>query len=447
LGDVLAAKAHEKGIELAFIVERDVPGRVKGDPSRLRQVLVNLLGNAIKYTSEGHVFARVSFAEMAEDSLKLRFDVVDSGIGIARAKMHHLFETFGHSDASSSIQFSGAGLGLAICKRLVEVMGGEIRCTSEVGRGTTFSFTVTLAHAEDKSDTEQLRRSQLLQGRRIFIVDSSEVGRAAIRETLLQWGCEVFEAASGKEVFEAVHGHQSGPVCHVALVSSCIADGDSIMFGKKFRAHPALRGVPMILLSLDGQTWPSSSSVDEIFTSTLVKPIRQKHLFNAIAGVIGIKPSSEESRVMKTPRHHLERIAKQQLFRILVVEDNLVNQRVAVRMIERLGYGCEVALNGLEALERIQENQYDLVFMDCQMPEMDGFTATTHIRTMEGGQIDQRLPIIAMTALVMEGDRERCLAVGMDDYITKPLKLEEVREKLIQYLPAKDLEDASYLLQ
>jgi len=420
LGEMLAQRAHEKGLELAVLIRYDVPTRVKGDPGRLRQVLLNLINNAIKFTEEGEVLMRVSLAGLDAQQESVLFEIVDTGIGIPDDRVERLFQPFAQGDPSMTRRYGGTGLGLAIARQIVEAMGGRIQVKSQEGRGSTFSFTVTFSRQHDAASAPALAGPEEIRGLRVLIVDDHEVNRAVFREQFKAWQCRTGEAADGPAALQILREASGGPdPFRLALVDYQMPDMNGEQLARAIRSEPGLAALPLVLVTSVPRRGDAARMLEAGFDAYLVKPVKQAKLHEAVAAVLGIRQGAREAGARDLVTQHTLKEAVGARWRVLVVEDNIVNQRVATRMLEKRGCRCDVAANGLEAVEALARLTYDLVFMDCQMPDMDGYQATREIRRREDG--GRRTPIIAMTAHAMQGDRERCLAAGMDDYISKPV--------------------------
>jgi len=418
--DMLAHKAESKGIELACLVHSNVPQLLRGDPGRLRQVLLNLLSNAVKFTDDGEVVLSVTLVEESEDSANVRFSVSDTGMGIPPDRMDRLFQSFSQVDSSTTRKFGGTGLGLAISRQLVEIMGGHMEVQSEVGRGSTFSFNVVLMKQTD-AEVDRPLVPEHFRHLNVLIVDDNATNRKLLRYQLRSWGCHYEEADSGQAALERLHtALRAGKRFSCALLDYQMPGMDGEELARAIKAEPALASLPLVLLTSVSGLSDTSRMEEAGFSAYLTKPLKQSQLFDCIASVVNT--AAPESSLIKTKivtKHSLEQLRERSRLRILVAEDNLVNQKVATRTLDKLGFRCEVAANGREALSALERTRFDLVLMDCQMPEMDGFEATRRVREKELGKTTH-LPIVAMTANAMAGDREQCLAAGMDDYIAKP---------------------------
>jgi signal transduction histidine kinase/CheY-like chemotaxis protein len=416
--DLLAERARSKGLELGCAIQADVPAVVNGDPGRLRQILLNLVGNALKFTHEGGVSVRVSRAALAGTATVLRFEVTDTGIGIPTAAHARLFHPFSQADASTTRRYGGTGLGLAISKRLCEAMGGAIGVESESGRGTTFWFTAGLGVGS--ADSAVAVRASLAHGRRVLVVNDQPAATAVLGEQLRACGVATEEAPDAPSALRQLGAAAaSGAPHHAVVVNARMGGTDAVELARAIAADPALAGIPLVTLSSSGQ--PSSPAGTEAAITWLSKPMRPTRLLDALSEALGDARATAVSDAAVASFHEgaSAGVAAPTLS-ILVAEDNRVNQTVITRMLQKLGHRVDVAANGLEAVSALRRIAYDLVFMDCQMPGMDGFGATRAIRAGEAGT-PRHIPIVALTANAMHGDREQCLAAGMDDYIAKPV--------------------------
>ncbi len=437
---LLAIRAGEKGLELMVRYAPDAPRRVVGDAGRIRQVLTNLTGNAIKFTHRGHVLINVECLERTDREAQFRLAVEDTGIGISEDKLEHVFEKFAQADTSTSRRYGGTGLGLAIARQLAELMGGTIEARSRPNEGSTFWLDLRLPI--DHQVTPAALPAADLVGVRALVVDDNEVNRRLLQEQITSWGLQSDGCASAKEALAALHeAYDSGNPYQIAILDSNMPGEDSESLGHTIKGDPVLRDTVLVMLTSVGQRGDARRMTEAGFSAYLVKPVRPSQLMDALAAVWGARTREmptdlvtrhtvAESRAAKTPpppetTRHIRAY-------VLVVEDNIVNQKVAAGMLEELGCRVDVAVNGKEAVERLELLPYDLVFMDCQMPEMDGYEATVEIRKREGPT--KHTPIIAMTAHNMERDREKCLESGMDDYASKPVDPEKLQEILERWV-------------
>ncbi|MCP4639821.1 MAG: response regulator [bacterium] len=422
VADLFAVKASEKQIELAFLIDPDVPSLVRGDPGRLRQVLSNLVGNAVKFTHQGEVVIRAYLDAEGEADTVVRFEVTDTGIGIAKDAQKNLFQSFSQAEAHVAREYGGTGLGLAISKQLVEMMGGTISLDSDLGTGATFRFTVALQRQKPGREAPAAVSADV-EGKHVLIVDDHATNRLVLRLPLEQWQCRVEEAVDAEEGWRAVRrAHEKGDSFDVILLDMQLPGMDGEALGRRIKADPDLRRAVLVMITSVGERGDAARLQKAGFGGYLLKPVKQSHLRECLGRLLA-GPAYRAADQIVT-RHSLREDEKKS-FRILLAEDNIVNQKVALRMLEKLGYRADAVANGREAVTAVESLPYSLVLMDVQMPEMDGFEATAAIRRLEeesGGHI----PVVAMTGHAQEGDRRRCLDAGMDDYVTKPVQAEEL---------------------
>jgi PAS domain S-box-containing protein len=425
--DLLASKAAEKGLELAYLIDDQVPHTVVGDVTRLRQILVNLLSNAVKFTEAGEVVISVASCELAESRhYEVHFAVKDTGIGIPEERMGRLFQSFSQVDASTTRKYGGTGLGLTISKHLAEMMGGRMWVESEEGQGSTFHFTI-VAEATPAQRRVYLHAPEIeLAGKRVLIVDDSETNRRILIKQVQLWGMLPRATALGPEALEWIR--QGGPF-DVAILDMLMPEMDGLTLAAEIRQYRDSQALPLVMLTSVGRREEGSQSVE--FAAYLTKPVKTSQLYDVLVGIFAGRPIRVRER--EAGPQFDSQMGQGHPLRILLAEDNVVNQKVALRILERLGYRADVAANGLEVLEALERQGYDAVLMDVQMPEMDGGEATRRLR--ERWPEEQQPRIIAMTAHAMEGDRERYLAVGMDDYVSKPVRVKELVEALRKCQP------------
>ncbi len=425
---VLALRAHQKNLELVYDVSPDVPAQVLGDPSRLRQVLVNLVGNAIKFTEHGEVVLEVDCRSLSEHGVELHFRVTDTGIGIPPEKHHLLFQAFSQADSSTTRKYGGSGLGLAISARLAETMQGRIWVESQAGKGSTFHFTARFELSNSDFSLLSPASPAELKGVPVLIVDDNDTNRRVLSETVRSWGMRPTLATSGHAALAAVEeAQQKGNPFRVILTDACMPSMDGFELAQKIQNEPRL-GIPTILmLTSAGQPGEASRCRQLGIAAYLLKPVLRDDLQAAVLAVLGYRRAETAATPPLVTRHSLREAPRK--LRILVVEDNAVNQTLVVRVLEKMGHTSVVALNGKEALSLATTQHFDLIFMDIQMPEMDGLAATRAIREYERPR-DLHVPIHAMTAHAMKGDRERCLEAGMDGYVPKPVRFSDIEEIL-----------------
>ncbi|MDQ3980563.1 MAG: response regulator [Actinomycetota bacterium] len=422
---LLAGPAAAKGIELAAWCYPNLPTAVRGDPVRLRQILVNLVGNAVKFTEQGEVVVQARPLQVDDTSVVVRFDVIDTGIGIDAASYDRLFVSFSQADTSTTRRYGGTGLGLALVKRLVDLMGGEVGVESELDRGSTFWFSVRLPRQSEASPAPVPPPS--LRGVRALVVDDNATNCLILSQQLTGWGMRPDTEQDPQQALELLRTAAAmGQPYGVAIVDMNMPDIDGLGVAEAIRAEPTTAGLPIILLSSAGMVG-ASRRADVGIQESLIKPIRQSELYDALLQALA--PTARTSSLVRRERR---RESAGQRGRVLVVEDNEINQMVAIGTLTKLGYETDVAANGREAVAAVSGQRYAAVLMDCQMPEMDGFEATREIRRREGG--DRHIPIIAMTASATEADRQRCMAAGMDDYIPKPVRIESIETALEHWI-------------
>jgi two-component system sensor histidine kinase/response regulator len=434
IAEMLVGKAEEKHLEIIIHLAPEVPRRVIGDAGRVRQVLMNLAGNAIKFTQSGHVLIEVTALKIAEASALVRFGIEDTGIGIAPAPLASVFERFTQADASTTRKYGGTGLGLSISKQLVELMGGAVGVSSRVGEGSTFWFDLPLAV---DAETPPATSPEDLVDVRVLIVDDNSVNRRVLREQVNGWKMRHGEVASGAAALAALkEANLAGDPYRMAILDHQMPEMDGIMLAHAIRADLGLRGLILVLLTSSGLRREAHGAADAGFSAYLTKPVRPALLLDTLITARAQRASQgASSRIVRKNLADTPAAAPENApplpwagARVLIVEDNLVNQKVVIGLLKKLACRFEVAASGKEALVKIAALSYDLVFMDCEMPEMDGYEATRRIRNGEG--TGRHLPIVAMTAHALAGDREKCLAAGMDDYVTKPLHVATLSKAL-----------------
>jgi CheY-like chemotaxis protein len=421
--DLVVLKAAEKAIELLCHIDPGTPALVRGDPGRLRQILLNLLSNAAKFTHQGEVSLRVAPIQQETNSALLRFEVTDSGVGI-HPEVQRLFRPFTQGDASTTRRFGGTGLGLSISKRLTEMMGGQIGVTSEPGYGSTFWFTVILGL---QPSPEPLAGLPSLANCRILAVDDNATNRKWLAALFKNWQCQALVLAEPLQALAELRRAQATTQPFDAAVLDLAMPGmNGEQLAQQIKSDPALKRLPLILLASIANVAETQRLRQAGFCACLTKPVKQNQLHLALANALGLSVETAPSPSRTTPAPAPTPLPSQEephaRLRVLLVEDNPINQKVALAILTRLGHRADAVANGLEAIETLQRIPYDLVLMDCQMPEMDGYEATRQIRDPASHVLDHRIPVVAMTAHAMKEDRDRCLAAGMDDYVSKPVQ-------------------------
>jgi two-component system, sensor histidine kinase and response regulator len=427
LVELLAARAHNKGLEIASIIDARVPAWVQGDRGRLRQVIINLLGNAIKFTHHGHVVLRAAVVGHERDTALIRFDACDTGVGIPAEHQKNLFQDYAQAHPAISRQYGGTGLGLAISRQIVELMGGRMVVESSEGAGSTFSFTARFTTVQDRT-TRSFLLPRSLSGAHILSMPLYPLTRELIEHQLSPLGAKVVVAEDHADYAARLRAH--GPF-DATLIELPIGTSEHVAAERVGEVAAIAGSMPIVALFSLGQRPVADQARQAGASVVLSRPLRRSSLYDGLVAVLGLTARPATSRAQPGKE---ESTASSLRARVLVAEDNLVNQKVAVRTLELLGCHAEVAENGALALEALAQREFDAVLMDCQMPVLDGFDATRQIRELERAG-KPRTPIIAVTANAMEGDRERCLSAGMDDYLAKPVTMAALDEALRKWLP------------
>ncbi len=435
--DVLALKADEKRIEFACLIHHEVPSLLRGDPGRLRQILINLVGNAIKFTQKGEVVVRVTLEHEDDTRATARFAVTDTGIGIPHHRTDRLFKSFSQVDSSTTRQYGGTGLGLTISRQLAHMMGGEIGVESKVAKGSTFWFTAVFEKQLHGDDEETLIPGDI-KGKRILVVDNNATNRRVLTEQLRLWECRFSEAENGYEALDRLRqAVASGDPFDIGLLDMQMPEMDGKTLGQKIKEDPDLMGTILVMLTSAGQRGEATHLKKIGFAGYLPKPVKRSQLFDCLAMVTGrTSQTSGLGPQTLVTRHFIAEDRKRRI-RILLVEDDLTNQKVVLSMLDKLGCRAHIATNGREALQALEKARFDIVLMDIGMPEMDGFEATAEIRNPHSAVRNHDVPIIALTAHAMKGYRERCIEAGMDDYVTKPIRPDELVKAIERHISGK----------
>ena len=441
---LLAEQAGGKGLELASLVKKEVPTSLKGDPGRIKQVLVNLLSNAVKFTEEGEVALLVALVKETEEKVVVRFEVRDTGIGLTGEQRSRLFRSFSQADASTTRRFGGTGLGLAISKRLVELMGGEIGVESEPEKGSTFWFALPLEKRPAGVLRAEVPRTADLRDVRVLVVDDNATNRKLLQEQLTTWGTKNESAADGPSALRLLRSAaDAGDPYDLSILDMMMPGMDGMELAQLIKSDPSISSTRLMMLSsIGGRAHSQEETENANIEMHLTKPVRQSRLYEAMktiaaptepkAEVVAPEPRRSLAKAQADPRGRPDR------GRVLVAEDNQVNQKVAVKMLVKLGYRADVVADGVEAVEAVSRIPYAAIFMDVQMPRMDGHEATAEIRRKEAVEpTGRRTPIIAMTANAMQGDRGKALQAGMDDYVPKPVKPEELQAALERWVSSQ----------
>ena len=422
--NLVTPAASSKNLELLYQIEEGLPLCIQSDITRIRQILVNLLSNAVKFTESGEILITVSGKNLKNDLYCYEFAVKDTGIGIPEDRIDSLFDPFSQVDASTTRKYGGTGLGLAICNQLARLLGGGLHVKSELGKGSTFSFTIVVHASESALSIDR----EALRGKRILIVDDNGTNQKILSSTLQSWDMQPIAVSSGKEALDLIGNSEP---FDAALLDCKMPEMDGLTLAEALSRHEDARSLPLIMLSSIGDRHAGSS---DIIPHWLIKPVNTIDLYRTLASLFGNKSSND-------PSHHAsakkEKKTDFSSLRILLADDNVINQKVALKMLERLGCRVDVAANGLEVLNAIQHVRYDVILMDVIMPEMDGIEATRKLRSKS-----QRYQphIIALTASAMESDRKKCMDAGMDAYISKPVRMDEVEKALNRFVENKDTE-------
>ena len=429
--DLVAHKAAGKKLELAYLIEVNTPETIIGDVTRLRQILLNLLNNAIKFTEKGEVVLCVNAKCLSaqKGEYELHFEVRDTGIGIPKDRISRLFQSFSQVDASTTRKYGGTGLGLAISKQLSTLMGGSMWVESEgvPGKGSQFHFTIKASHNKNQKELKENEALHKLAGKRVLIVDDNETNRLILLQYAKGWKMDAVLCEGGEEALKCI---EQEAAFDIAILDMQMPGMDGIQLAQNLRKLEKGKDLPLIMLTSLGNQVDKKSRE---FEALLNKPIKPAALVNVLVGIFVKQPVLVKSQDRKSEFD--KSIGENNPLRILLAEDNVVNQKVAQRMLGRIGYRIDIAANGQEAVESLSRQTYDVILMDIQMPEMDGMEATQLIRSRWAA--DKQPYIIAMTANALQGDKEKYLALGMNDYVSKPVRVQELVEALAKCKPLK----------
>jgi len=428
---MLALRALDKGLEFICAAAPDVPSYLRGDPGRLRQVLTNLTGNAVKFTSQGEIAVRASLVSETDHEALIRFSVKDTGIGIPAGKQALLFEKFVQADASTTRKYGGSGLGLAISKQLAELMGGEIGIVSAGGQGSEFWFTARFAK---QAERERTITPAEISGVHVLVVDDNATNREVLMTQFKAWGVRSEEAANGPTALQALYlANDAADPFAVAILDMQMPGMDGATLARIIKTDEKLKDTRLVLCSSLGQRGDARRMQEIGFAAYLVKPVRHREIVDCLSAVMAGTAATAPEQPLVT--RHAIREMRRGAGRILLAEDNITNQQVALGILKKLGLRADAVANGAEAVKALETLPYDLVLMDVQMPEMNGLEATRQIRNPQSAVRNHQIPIIAMTANAMQGDREKCLEAGMNDYVPKPISPQILAEALDKWLP------------
>ena len=432
--DLLTLKAHEKDLEFINRTCHEVPSLLRGDAGRLRQILLNLVGNAIKFTDKGEVAVYASLESEDTTHATIRFSVKDTGIGIPGDRTDRLFKSFSQVDGSTTRKYGGTGLGLSISKQLTELMGGRISVTSEEGKGSEFCFTAVF-EKQPQGREERIVAPEKINNKRILIVDDNATNRYVLREQLGTWGCRYGEASRGVQALEELRNAVIGKDPYeIAIIDMQMPEMDGESLGQKIKQDHDLKNTILVLMTSMGKRGDARRFQEIGFSAYLTKPVKPSQLYDCLATVTGIREESDKKEHTGIVTRHTLAEDQKRRVRILLAEDNAINQMVTVNILKKFGYNADAVANGQEAIKNLEIVPYDIVLMDCQMPEMDGYEATKMIRNPASKVLNHNIPVVAMTANAMKGDREKCIEAGMDDYLAKPVNPQEIYDMLEKWI-------------
>jgi signal transduction histidine kinase/DNA-binding response OmpR family regulator len=431
VSDLVGNMAFEKGLEYVAMVSPDIQPQLRGDPGRLRQILINLVNNAIKFTETGEVAVNVAMDKESAAHVTLCFSVHDTGIGIAEDRMDRLFKSFSQVDGSTTRRYGGTGLGLTISKRLAEMMGGKIGVRSDAGQGSEFWFTAVFEKQPfAKAGNDFVPGT--ISGKRILIGDDSATNRLVLQRQLTAWGCRTESASSGVQALERLHrSMDENDPFDMAILDMRMPEMDGETLGKEIKNDRRFKNIRLVMMTSVGQPGDATRLEQVGYSAVLIKPVKMSKLHHCLSALCGTKhQGSTPNGLGVIEAKHGPAEKQKHYVSILLAEDNLLNQKVATNFLDMLGYDFDVVSNGHQAVVALSQKPYSMVLMDCQMPEMDGFEATGEIRNPASGVLNHQIPIIAMTANAMRGDREACIKAGMDDYLAKPFQPQELKDIL-----------------
>ncbi len=423
--DIIVSKAEEKNIELVQIVEKNVPGSIIGDITRLRQIMVNLLNNAVKFTEKGEIVLGANAKKIDSNKYEIHITVKDTGIGIPKDRMDRLFKSFSQLDASTTRRYGGTGLGLTISKELCEMMGGKIWVESEEGKGSTFHFTIKVKAAQTHPADYMEDPSPAIKDKNVLIVDDNAVNRKLVILLAKNWRMKPVAVESGREALDLL---KTGKKFDLSILDMQMPEMDGIQLAREIKKMPIGKSLPLIMLTSLGKRKEDLEAIDNYFSGYLLKPIKQSLLYNAITSIFDRRKTDDKNKKREVLIE--SKMAEKFPLKILLAEDNVINQKVADKILQKMGYQIDIVNNGAEAIKSLEEIPYDVILMDIHMPVMDGFETTRAI--YKKWKKEDRPRIIAMTANVMKGDRELCMDAGMDDYVAKPIRVEELVKSLQQ---------------
>lgn len=432
--DLPSVNAHEKGLEFSYYIEPDIPSLIKGDPGRLRQILVNLINNAVKFTEYGEVTISLLLENETDSDITVRFEVKDTGIGISQNDAKKLFQSFQQVDASTTRKYGGTGLGLSISKRLAEMMGGKVGVESEPAKGSTFWFTAVFEKQPNAREDDQVIPDDI-KDKRLLIVDDSNTNLKILGGYLAAWSINYDEAQSAEVALKLIKAVSKVGAPYDLIITDMHMPGmDGMEMGKIIRADQALKDVKMIMFTSRGIRGDYTAMRKVGFDAYLIKPVRRSQLYDCIIAVLAQKKRKDETEEKPLITRHTIIDDKLKKAKILIAEDNIINQKLALRLLEKFGYQADAVVNGREAINALEIIKYDIVLMDIQMPVMDGYEATRKIRDPGSKVLNHDVKIIALTAHAMKGDREKCLENGMDDYVIKPINPNELYSVIDKHL-------------